>query len=785
MEAIINSESERLAFIDLISRKLEVTIPMIQRDYAQGRTSHTATKIRKEFVEELHTKIIGNIPLSLDFVYGSISCKRFIPLDGQQRLTTLFLLHIYLEGVVASLHDDSESRPQPLDYKFSYETRDSSKRFCDEIINHRFEIFDKKELSKSVEENSGNKKNKKFQTPSMIIKNQNWWFGIWADDPTVSGMLNMLDEIHKVFFGDAEIAYRALFDSQKQAVSFRFMPLKDFYDPDDLYMKMNARGLPLTPFEIFKSRFYSDLKDNLDDASLKLAKSNIDVKYTDFLWPMRAQGMKNIDVYFQRIFQLLIATEHVALSNSSDKKWLDHLFEANDKTYDFSHNQFLKMGVNFSKNLIDRILEDLELLCTESSPFHQLRAKSPISKWMDADGLWTEMIEQDSISKPTYRQRLELYALLRFMANFPNADFEKQLPTWARLIHNLTEATALDNSDKMASAIRNIDNLIDSLKQYNGATDVNDWVSAKMDLSNRFFSDFQWEEEVIKAQLRKDPSWDIQISRAEANRYLKGEIGFTLWLAGVISEKSNKSFTPQGANLGEFTKYLDKAIPLLGQIADAGSATIKNYALVRAMLNKGDYMPWSTSWRKNIYNQPNHRDYSWKALWRIHKNSHLEALTCLKEVLDDSDYDTSDVYASLDKISSHRLPKGISVWRRLLTSKIGQKILSGSHQGFIAFTGDQSDYNKKNVLIYGSSQRNGWHGELCSLVLFYLLKEKGVNPSYYWQKDTNSDYGIFFKDKNGNIVSIYYWDGYWYLENYNKPDFTNLTDLRKYILSKI
>lgn len=785
MEVIIKNESERLTFIDLISRKMEVVIPMIQRDYAQGRTSHTATKIRKTFVEELHTKIVGNIPLSLDFIYGSMCENRFIPLDGQQRLTTLFLLHLYLEGVVVSKQEDSGSRAQTKDYKFSYETRDSSKRFCDEIISHRFEIFNKNELCKSVEQNSSNKIIKKLQTPSAIIKNQSWWFGIWSDDPTVSGMLNMLDEIHKVFFADAEIAYQSLFSSERQAVSFQFMPLKEFYDPDDLYMKMNARGLPLTPFEIFKSRFYSDLKVNLDDKALKLAKSNIDVKYTDYLWPLRAQGMKNIDVYFQRIFQLLIAAEHVALSTSSDKKWLDYLFRANDKTYDFSHNQFLKMGVDFSKDLINRILEDLELLCSNSSPFHRLRANSDICKWMDMEKLWKEMIEQDSISKPAYRQLLDLYTLLRFMANFPNADFEKQVPVWARLIHNLTEATALDSSEKMASAIRNIDFLIDSLKAYNNASDVNDWVSANMNLNNRFFPGFQWEEEVIKAQLRKDPTWDLHISRAETNRYLNGEISFTLWLAGVISEKSNKSFTSQDANLSEFIKYLDKVIPLLNQIADTGNPTIKKFALVKAMLNKGDYMPWSSSWRKNLYNQPNHRDYSWKALWRIHKNSNTMALTCLKAILDDFDYDPKDVYASLEKISSHRLPKGTPVWRRLLTSKRGQKILSGSHQGFIAFIGDQPDYNKRNVLIYGSSQRNGWHGELCSLFLFYILKERGLNPSYYWQKDANSDYGIFLKDKNGNIVSVYYWDGNWYLQNYNNPDFTELTSLRKYILSKI
>ena len=35
------------------------------------------------------------LPIELDFVYGSIIIDTFQPLDGQQRLTTLFLFHWY------------------------------------------------------------------------------------------------------------------------------------------------------------------------------------------------------------------------------------------------------------------------------------------------------------------------------------------------------------------------------------------------------------------------------------------------------------------------------------------------------------------------------------------------------------------------------------------------------------------------------------------------------------------------------------------------------------------
>lgn len=790
MDSIIKTKSETLSFLDLIAKKEEIIIPLIQRDYAQGRTSAKAAKVRKDFVNELYTKIIGGTPLSLDFIYGTTDGGKFIPLDGQQRLTTLFLLHLYLEGLALSQFQDAPESISPLAYRFSYETRDSSKRFCKAIINHRAEIFDKKELSKIIKLEVDGKEKEVLVKPSMIIKDQSWWFGIWDSDPTISGMLNMLDEIHTVFFDKASNAYEALFKSEEKVVSFQFMPLEEFYDPDDLYIKMNARGLPLTPYEIFKSRFYSDLEATLGTFEVKEAKSNIDVRYTDFLWPLRSEGMKNIDIYFQRIFKLLIVAEHVAISQVSDEKWLDYLFEANYKTCDFSHNQFIKMGVSFSKGLIDRIMADLELLCSPTSPLHKLREDAAVTEWINFNNIWKEMVLEDSISKPGYRQRLELHALLRFVGTFKNANLNAELPVWTRLIHNLAESSPLDNSSRMASALRNIDYLIESLKAYNNALDVNDWISANMSLSSKFFAQFQWQEEVVKAHLRKDAAWEQQISKAEHNRYLNGEIGITLWLAGVITSGDNKSFSPDGllANdiaLNVYKSYLNKSLPLLDEIA-ANGRIVKKHTLVRAMLVKGDYMPWmSSGWRKNIYNQPNHRDYSWKTLWRINNGSHKVALSCLKAILDDHDYNPASVNASLERISAHRLPQNTPIWRRLLTSNKGHDILTHSNQGFIAFIGDEPDYNKKNVLIYGSSQRNGWHGELSTLYLFYILKQKGYNPSYCWRKDSESDYGLSFKDKAGDTISIYYWDGNWYLSDDKKPEFTNLSSLICFLSSKL
>lgn len=78
------------------SKVKRIVIPKIQRDYAQGRENKKVSKIRDRFLDALYQAITEDKPIKLDFIYGEIKENRdFIPLDGQQRLTTLFLLHYY------------------------------------------------------------------------------------------------------------------------------------------------------------------------------------------------------------------------------------------------------------------------------------------------------------------------------------------------------------------------------------------------------------------------------------------------------------------------------------------------------------------------------------------------------------------------------------------------------------------------------------------------------------------------------------------------------------------
>ena len=161
VELINSDDSTSNAKID------RITMPMIQRDYAQGRKTHSGkngqlilNSTGQKFINEVFSTIIHDATdkqLELDFVYGSIITEKeekngvttdvtyFNPLDGQQRLTTLFLMYWFIAGV--ELNKDERNVLSSILKNFYYKTRTSSTVFCNKLVN---------ELNSSSNDNSIN-----------------------------------------------------------------------------------------------------------------------------------------------------------------------------------------------------------------------------------------------------------------------------------------------------------------------------------------------------------------------------------------------------------------------------------------------------------------------------------------------------------------------------------------------------------------------------------------------------------------------------------------------------
>ena len=258
-------------------KKYKVEIPIIQRDYAQGRQHGNVPKIRDGFLNRLFEACNpGAEILELDFVYGYIAEGQlnegekqvFIPLDGQQRLTTLFLLHWFIAYKKNLLHE-----VDAVLLNFSYETRHSSRVFCEKLITDKI-IFPKH----SIENEKAPEEHKK--TIGEKIANQSWYFSGWDNDPTISSMLTMLDAIEeKIKHLRIDDLWDALWSDHAQIV-FHQLDMTKLNLPDELYIKMNSRGKSLTNFEYFKSEFSKIIPDSKKEEF----NDKIDKDWYDLFW---------------------------------------------------------------------------------------------------------------------------------------------------------------------------------------------------------------------------------------------------------------------------------------------------------------------------------------------------------------------------------------------------------------------------------------------------------------------------------------------------------------------
>ena len=95
---------------DIIVSK--ILIPRIQRPYAQGRLRERETKIRNQFLGQIFSHLCEGTVMDMNFVYGSVKetekgVYTMELLDGQQRFTTLFLLHWFLLNKEDRFDDDT------------------------------------------------------------------------------------------------------------------------------------------------------------------------------------------------------------------------------------------------------------------------------------------------------------------------------------------------------------------------------------------------------------------------------------------------------------------------------------------------------------------------------------------------------------------------------------------------------------------------------------------------------------------------------------------------------
>ena len=379
-----NVKIETINFPKLLTSKAElIEIPLLQRDYAQGRNKEDITTIREKLLSDIFDRLRKGKKLKLDFIYGTIENKCFVPLDGQQRLTTLFLLYWYC--AIAKNEIDNFHKHCVDEYeksKFCYTTRPSATDFCDALVIHK----NMSGVDITFKEN---------EKLSQKITNSTWYYSVWKHDPTVAGMLVMLDTIHGAYNNSKAQDWPY---SNLDTIEFEFIDLEEFELTDDLYIKMNARGKQLTSFEKFKAKFEQYIQDEEQNWEENIPQKEykkkfaykVDIEWTDLFWRLIndkweiiKDNEKSKTQRFNDAYMTCITT--IAMASIALNKTTDDQKELGKRIQDRLNNPNLVQPSDFDKK------ERYELLRDALDKYYELGYKALI------DIEWWDLLKENNI----------------------------------------------------------------------------------------------------------------------------------------------------------------------------------------------------------------------------------------------------------------------------------------------------------------------------------------------------------------------------------------------------
>lgn len=611
----MNNTTQQTTFWKFLSEHT-IEIPIIQRDYAQGRKDKIS--LRKGFLGDLKKALDWNLPngeknlkLKLDFVYGSTENGKLQPLDGQQRLTTLWLLHWYIALRAGKLADAAHVLS-----KFTYETRISSREFCKQLcMPDNFQTLNPSE--KIV----------------PYITNQTWFFSAWKQDPTILAMLTMLsgtpdkakngeeiiDGLEEAFTEKFD-AYWQILTSDGCPIIFYYLDLLGLKLSDDLYIKMNARGKQLTSFENFKADLIKYINEKKESSLTDEEKNKwntlldpeeglpikMDTTWMDIFWKNKSEDFRVDEIYFAFLNRFFWNELFILKSNGKDEYVLKvgqgkikdgdseevtNTIESTNKYYSYLNQDDVDAYSNFDLYRFDdgeiplELFNNLQLVLDR---FYTLNGSIPECSW-DKNFHFIPRHTGNGISTLNQQYRIVFFAVCKYLKD-GEAD-ESSLKRWMRVVWNLVSGEDENGHPEIrsTSAMRTAIEFISKIDSHNVYESL-----SKLEVTGNSVFDERCKEEIAKVEkILEDINWEKKIIQAESYAFFKGAIRFLFRDEnGEINEKSWEYFDPKWDNAREYfdeegvkDKNIDVVISFIKKIR---SGKLCNYS----------YSFQKTTWKK-------------------------------------------------------------------------------------------------------------------------------------------------------------------------------------------
>lgn len=709
-----------------------IYVPEFQRNYLQGDDSNESIKYKRDrLLKDIFDCIKSQSKsINLGFIYGrveeSYKGNLFYPYDGQQRLTTLYFLYLLIYFKF-KIYDEIDS----IKKKLSYQTRISTNRFIESFLSW---ILDSKEKD-NIYNDFWNKDGKDLKG---FIMSQDWFMMTeWNYDVSIINMLSIIVEISgriKENLGDKTGIVNFIDKDENNPFQFDFIYVDDISKSDDLYIKINARGKALSPFE--------NLKSDIDEYWNNEDKTKLDAEWTEYVWNQLDENDKNKEKSFDDSFfnllsnifylqylvgldqnnindKILIEIENKYKKGIVDKEWI---------TEKLCHvscpmiSSFLDAMIGSFKSIKDKQIESVNRKIFGLGDYQNNNGQNKIER-ADLFEIFVYYYSVSSLFKRNDMEFTNKRNLLNEIETVTNRIIENQRPY-------------LDNPTNLVKALKSVKVLIDNSIKSHGVYKF--FLSIDNDTKESIRKGLmkeQVEEEVLKAKLiDKDSRYVVLFNKGYSELKNKGQLGFIFYLV-----KKNNSLSKIGiedVSYESFEKTLNQIISIQNFII--GEFT--NYELLlRAILAKakGSFF-WER--RNNLLSFPllnNDRDMSLHTFLNCYSSNNpndveykLNLLDGLREVLNSFDSNKDNIEEVLKRIIEDYKKTDSNVWYKFFVIYDG--VFEQCRNGNIYF------YSDKYVLLLDKKFRSGQWYEYYTFALSKALSEANKDLGITMELETTN-----------------------------------------------
>lgn len=487
----------------------QIVIPSLQRDYVQGNRRDKISP----FIDYLLEGLEGKDGIDLNYMYGTIlkdddGTTSFVPIDGQQRMTTLWLLRLYL---TARANVQQPGTHRPMVQRLEYRTREYAREFCWALSEHVDAIV----------------------TPELKLVDftqQPWFIDAWRHDVTVQGCMATLQIIDKKIGSRSASELLEQFDEK---IRFSLQTLDDDIN-DDIYIKMNGRGIHLTEFENLKAWLDQRVEREYDSNFIRRWQRCMDNEWADMVWQNRCVRKDDDENPIDNLMlRLLYTLAYLYWFQPNEKESINE--GRDDQRRKLRH----ELGIDSNDDLVDYLLshlnlgqsEKLKIFSHESLQFIADKLDCLCSRWKQLNGLdlyfWKEsettlffqMFLDGALDSIPYGKLALCHAVLAY----PGREAKEPFEEWMYRMRNL-----IVNQDVHKG---NLLNIIDSISEIGDYLKEAGFRQIFETYSIKHFNQQQLAEEKLKSQVQ-DEELQRFMRKLENHPFFVGQIKFLFDFCG-------------------------------------------------------------------------------------------------------------------------------------------------------------------------------------------------------------------------------------------------------------